>query len=40
MFTHDNCRYAAFILKDCEADMTAANMNKLIKSAGGSVSDI
>merc|ERR1719333_2087071 len=29
--------YAAFILKDAEAEMSAANLNTLVKSAGGSV---
>merc|ERR1719389_316403 len=32
--------YAAFILKDAEAAMTAENINKLITSAGGSVDSV
>merc|ERR1719160_28613 len=32
--------YAAFILKDAEAAMTADNINKLIKSAGGKVDPV
>merc|ERR1719235_2864640 len=32
--------YAAFILKDAEAAMTAENMNKLITSAGGKVDSV
>merc|ERR1719313_1081785 len=32
--------YAAFILKDAEAAMTAENLNTLIKSAGGKVDSL
>merc|ERR1719321_1755184 len=32
--------YAAFILKDAEAAMTAENLNKLITTAGGSVDSV
>ena len=33
-------RYAAMIISDSDAEMTAANMTKVIKAAGASVLDI